>query len=288
MKQFFIASLFLFTSSMISMAQERIELHPGAKMKIGGAQAIQDAPYFEYFRSQSKDRKTAAVLICPGGAYTNLAVNHEGKDVALFFNEHGYDAFVLHYRLNDGQQSGSTYPAQWDDATTALRYIKQHAASWQIDPSKVGILGFSAGGHLASSVATIIDNGDGSADKPSTRPAFAVLVYPVISLNTNFKHAYSAEMLLGKDYSKQMADSLSTNLRISDQTPPTFLVHSTDDKTVPVENSWFFYQGLKQHGISAGLHIFDHGGHGYGMAPKDKVLNAWPKLCIDWLEEQGL
>ncbi|RAI98717.1 acetyl esterase/lipase [Chitinophaga skermanii] len=274
------------------MAQERIILYPGQQLKIGGAEKISDAPHLDYYKSKASNRSTTAVLICPGGAYTKLAVNHEGKDVAKFFNDHGYDAFVLKYRLNDGDQQGSTYPAQWNDATTAIRYIKSHAKDYNIDPAKVGVLGFSAGGHLASSLATIISpaqpNSTDLALQFSSRPAFAVLVYPVISLNTDFKHAYSAEMLLGKNYSVAMADSLSTDKRVSAETPPTMLIHSTDDKAVPVENSIFFYNALRAHNIPASMHIYDHGGHGYGMAPTDKVLNTWPQLCITWLQQLNL
>jgi acetyl esterase/lipase len=151
-------------------------------------------------------------------------------------------------------------------------------------------MGFSAGGHLASTLATMIIPGNPQAKKEterwSTRPAFAVLVYPVIAMNNEYAHKGSATNLLGPDATAAMKDSLSTYLRVSPETPPTMLIHSTDDKTVPVENSLLFYKALVKNKVSATLHVYDHGGHGYGMAPKDAVLNSWPGLCISWLQEQ--
>ncbi|UYQ92889.1 alpha/beta hydrolase [Chitinophaga horti] len=210
--------------------------------------------------------------------------------MAKFFNNEGFDAIVLHYRLNDAEQSGSRYPDQYNDVTTAMRIVKSKASGWKVDPEKIGVIGFSAGGHLASMLTTIHTPANAEAkntsEKFSSRPAFSVLVYPVISLSADFKHAGSARNLLGADPRPGLADSLSTQTRVNAQTPPTMLIHSTDDKTVPVENSLVFYNALKANKIPASLHIFDHGGHGYGMAPKDPVINTWPGVAVLWIREK--
>jgi acetyl esterase/lipase len=262
-----------------------------AKLIIGGRDSIQDAPHLLYYSSGTKTGK-AAVVICPGGAYTMLAKDHEGKDVAAFFNQQGFDAFVLMYRLNDHDQKGSRYPAQYEDVSTAMQIVKSRAVEFGIDPNKTGILGFSAGGHLASMGATMIKEGKPGAKNPwekiSSRPAFAILVYPVISLVDTFAHNYSAQMLLGRNASASLKDSLSTYKRVTKQTPPSFIVFSTDDTGVPPENGIVFYNALKKEGIKTELHIFDHGGHGYGMAPKDPVLSKWPMMAVNWLKMIGI
>ncbi|HEY1166864.1 MAG TPA: alpha/beta hydrolase [Chitinophaga sp.] len=260
-------------------AQEKIYLYPEQKdLHIGGRDKVQEAPFIEHFSASAKNG--AAVLVIPGGGYTFLAEGHEGKDIARFFNSKGYDAIVLHYRVNDDAQQGARYPAQYNDATLAMRMIKSKAADWGLNPDKVGVIGFSAGGHLASCVATMI--------QPGTKPAFAILVYPVISMDTPYKHAGSAMMLLGPQPAQGMVDSLSTQNRVSEQTPPTMLIHSTDDKVVPIENSLQFYNALRAHHVPATLHVYDHGGHGYGLAVKDPVLSSWPELCITWLQGLGI
>jgi len=260
-------------------AQEKIYLYPEQKdLHIGGKDKVQEAPFIEHFSASTKNG--AAVLVIPGGGYTFLAEGHEGKDIAQFFNSKGYDAIVLHYRINDDAQQGARYPAQYNDATLAMRMIKSKAADWGLSPDKIGVIGFSAGGHLASCVATMI--------QPGTKPAFAVLVYPVISMDTPYKHAGSATMLLGPQPAAGMVDSLSTQNRVSEQTPPTMLIHSTDDKVVPIENSLLFYNALRAHHVPATLHVYDHGGHGYGLGVKDPVLNSWPELCITWLQGLGI
>lgn len=274
------------------IAQMKIPLYPtDVKIKIGGRDSIQDAPHLLYYSSGTKTGK-AAVVICPGGAYTMLAKDHEGKDVAAFFNQQGIDAFVLMYRLNDHEQKGSRYPAQYDDVSTAMQIVKSRSGEFGIDPNKTGILGFSAGGHLASMGATMIKEANPGSKNPwekiSSRPAFAILVYPVISLTDTFAHTYSAQMLLGRNASASLKDSLSTHKRVTKQTPPTFIVFSTDDSGVPPENGIVFHNALKKEGIKTALHIFDHGGHGYGMAPKDPVLSAWPMMAVNWLKMLGI
>lgn len=288
MKNGFATALLMITT-MTALAQERIDLYPGQpELKIAGGRKVDDVPHIDHYTA-APDKKTGeAILICPGGGYAHLATGHEGKDIAEFFTAQGYDAIVLHYRLNDGEQKGTRFPGQYNDVTNAMRLVKSKAAAWKLDPEKIGVIGFSAGGHLASTLTTMIipanPNAKNELEKWSSRPAFSVLVYPVISMSEDFRHKGSTVNLLGPNASKEMMDSLSTDKRVTAQTPPTFLVHSTDDKVVPVENSWAFYSALKKNNISASLHIYDHGGHGYGMAPTDPVLNSWPGLCIQWLQ----
>jgi len=274
-------ALLLACSAVTAQAQEKIYLYPQNKsLHIGGREKTTDAPFVEHYSPATKTGK--AILICPGGAYTFLALGHEGRDIAQFFASKGYDAIVLHYRLNADDQQGARYPAQYEDVTAAMRLVKSKAGSWGIQPEKIGVIGFSAGGHLASCLATMQQPG------LDTRPAFAILVYPVISMKAPYKHAGSAAMLLGADTTTALADSLSTNNRVTAETPPTFLVHSTDDNVVPVENALLFYDALRAHGIPATLHIYDHGGHGYGLGKNDPVLSSWPELCVAWLQRMGM
>lgn len=290
MKKVFIFA-FIILSMAHTKAQERSYLYPAEeKHVIGGSKHLADAPYFEHFRPNPDSANGAAILICPGGAYTNLADQHEGKDIALFFNKQGFDAFVLHYRLNDFEQSGSRYPAQYNDVTRAMRMIKSRAKDWKIDPERIGVIGFSAGGHLASCLGTMILPGNQKAkeelEKWSTRPAFMVLVYPVIAISTKYGHKYSTQMLLGPNPDPALLDSLSTEKRVTALTPPTFIVYSNDDPVLP-ENGILFYEALRRENVPAEMHIYGHGGHGYGMAPQDPVLNTWPSFCISWLKRQG-
>lgn len=291
MKSLF-AFILIITMQPSINAQIQIPLYLTSEhLDIGGRDSIRDAPHLLYYSSGTKTGK-AAVVICPGGAYTMLAKDHEGKEVAAFFNRQGFDAFVLMYRLNDHDQLGSRFPAQYDDVSTAMQLVKSRSVDFGIDPEKTGILGFSAGGHLASMGANMIKEANPKAknswEQFSSRPAFAILVYPVISLVDSFAHAYSAQMLLGKDAPASLKDSLSTYKRVTKQSPPTFIVFSTDDKTVPPENGIALYNALKKEGIKTTLHIFDHGGHGYGMAPKDPVLSAWPMMSVHWLKQLGI
>lgn len=279
-------------ASAIPQAQDSIPLYPGRQVNpVGGRDKRAVQPQmFHYPCGITTNRP--AVLICPGGGYTGLAMDHEGHQVARFFNLKGFDAFVLMYRLNDMAQSGSRFPDQHDDVTTAMRIIKSRAATLGIDPSKTGILGFSAGGHLASMGATMPKEAVPDASDPlqrtDSRPAFAILIYPVISMKDSFAHRYSAAMLLGRNPEPGMGDFLSTYNRVTPATPPTFIVFSSDDKSVPPQNGIVFYEALLRNKVKASLHIFDHGGHGYGMAPKDPVLNQWPGMAIGWLSQLGI
>ncbi len=283
--------LFLFLlTSLSTMAQEKIYLYP-ALQKITNDGFDKEPPYIEYFKAKPDSANGSAILICPGGGYSHLADQHEGVDVARFYNQYGFDAFVLHYRLNNGAQQGHKFPDQYQDVTTAMRTIKSRAKEWKLDPERVGVLGFSAGGHLASMNTTMHlaanRKSKNALEQWSTRPAFSILIYPVITLSGRSAHNGSREMLLGKNPDNTLVDSLSTYNRVDAHTPPTFIVFSTDDNVVPPENGILFYQALRQHNIPSSLHIYDHGGHGYGMAPKDPVLNTWPGLSVEWLKRLG-
>jgi len=272
-----------------TQSQERIFLYPPGVGTIKGFDTT--APYIDYYPSKNTSQKKTAVIICPGGSYTHLAWDKEGVIPARIFNENGIDAFVLRYRLNNDKQEGHRYPDQYNDVTTAIRIVRSRGKEWGIDPEKLGVMGFSAGGHLASTAATLLQKGNPESKNPleriDTRPSFAILIYPVITMDTSFGHRYSREMLLGKNPDAALADALSTEKRVSAATPPVLLIHADDDKAVPPMNSIVFYASLKKFMVPSSLFIFDHGGHGFGTAPTDPVLNQWPKLCLQWMQKLG-
>ena len=226
-------------------------------------------------------------MLCPGGAYKMLATDHEGKQVAQWFNNLGVAVFMLEYRLGPKYH----HPVELGDAKRAMRWVRAHAADYNIDPAKVGIMGFSAGGHLASTVATHFDLGNsGSVDvveRQSSRPDFAILIYPVIGPLGNAS-VYSFEQLLGKNPDQKLVEELTNDLHVTPQTPPTFLMHSDNDDAVTPENSVRFFAALKRAGVPAEMHIYPTGGHGYGLAPFDPVLSTYPPRIVDWLRGRGL
>lgn len=239
------------------------------------------APYL------AKSPNGTAVVVCPGGGYGALAMDHEGVQVAKWLNSLGISAFVLKYRLGPKYR----HPTMIDDAQRAIRTVRTRAASLHVQEDRIGIWGFSAGGHLASTAATHCDAGDPSAadpiDRAGSRPDFAILSYPVISLG-EFAHVGSRNNLLGKNPDPKLVEDLSNDRRVTPQTPPTFLFHTTADAAVPVENSVRFYLALRKAGVPAELHIFQNGPHGVGLAPTDATLSAWPVLLANWLRERGL
>jgi acetyl esterase/lipase len=218
----------------------------------------------------------AAVLVCPGGGYGNLAMDHEGRQVAEFFNSFGVTAFVLKYRLGPRYR----HPAPLDDARRAMRIIRSRAAEFGVDPKRVGVMGFSAGGHLASTLSTHYQEGE--------RPDFAVLVYPVISFTTRWTHSGSMRNLLGNTPDPALVWDLSNELKVTAETPPTFLFHTNADRGVPPENSILYYLALRRYGVPAEMHIYQEGNHGVGLAPKDPVLSTWPARLKDWLAVRGI
>jgi acetyl esterase/lipase len=235
----------------------------------------------------AKSPISTAVIVCPGGGYMHLAMDHEGVQIARWLNSLGISAFVLQYRLGPKYH----HPAMINDAHRAIRTVRSRAAALHIQPDRIGIWGFSAGGHLASTAATRFDAGDPSAsdpiDRAGSRPDFAILAYPVISLG-EYAHVGSRDNLLGKNADPKLVEDLSNDLRVTAQTPPTFLFHTTADATVPVENSVRFYLALRKAGVPAEMHIFQNGPHGVGLAPTDATLSAWSGLLANWLRERGL
>ena len=226
-----------------------------------------------------------AVVICPGGGYSILAAGHEGSDIARLLAGWGITALVLKYRLpNDAIMTNKTIgPLQ--DAQRAIQLVREHAKEWKVDPGKVGIMGFSAGGHLASTASThepVIPT-----DKAAVSPDFSILIYPVISLADSLMHKGSRDNLLGKDLSQARVAAYSNELRVTRQTPPAFLVHAGDDKAVPVGNSIAYYQALIRNNIPAEMHIYQAGGHGFGMNNKT-TTDQWTERLKNWLRVNKL
>lgn len=227
------------------------------------------------------------IVICPGGGYEHLAIDWEGTKVAQWLNARGVAAFVLTYRLGPRYH----HPAQLLDAQRAIRYVRTHATEEGIDPNHIGIWGFSAGGHLASTAGTHFDGGNSKAADPieqaSSRPDFMVLAYPVISMQPGITHNGSLHMLLGEQPNPMLENELSNEMQVTPQTPPTFLFSTTNDPVVPVRNSVLFYEALLRAGVPAELHIFEQGHHGSGLGQNNPQLQMWPILLQNWLHLHG-
>lgn len=226
-----------------------------------------------------------AIVVCPGGGYSGLASAHEGAAVAQEFNKIGVTAFLLKYRLpsDDIMKDKSIGPLQ--DAQSAILIVREHAAEWGIDPNKIGIIGFSAGGHLVSTAGTHFDKPVIENKGVSVRPDFMMLIYPVISFGEQ-AHVGSRENLIGKTPSAEQVELYSNEKQITANTPPTFLVHAEDDKTVPVQNSLMFYDALLKNHVKAEMHLFQEGGHGFGLN-NSKNKGKWFDWATAWLDENG-
>jgi acetyl esterase/lipase len=231
---------------------------------------------------------TTAVIVAPGGSYQRLAANHEGRQVANWFNGLGITAFVLRYRLGPKYH----HPIEMQDAQRAVRLVRARAQELGIRADRIGFMGFSAGGHLASTVATHFDGGNPSAadpiDRLSSRPDFAILAYPVISMTADYTHKGSATALLGEHPDRKIALEMSNELHVTHETPPTFLFTTSADTTAPAENSIAFYLALHKAGVPAELHVFEKGAHGQGLALWDPALGEWSALLRNWLLARGL
>jgi acetyl esterase/lipase len=227
------------------------------------------------------------VVVCPGGAYRGLAYDWEGKDIAKWLNANGIAAFVLKYRLPDAFTDSQKHVYALEDAQRAIRIARQHAHEWGILPDRIGVMGFSAGGHLAASLGTCYTvRGPHRAeaiDTISARPDFMILMYPVISMTEPYTHMGSRHSLLGDHPDSALIRQYSPQLQVTDNTPPAFIVHAFDDKAVPVENSIIMFDALRAHNIPVEMHIFPMGGHGFGLGLKPGMPHAWTTLCIDWL-----
>jgi acetyl esterase/lipase len=235
----------------------------------------------------------AAVMICPGGGYAIEASGHEGVDVAKWFNSIGVTAFVLKYRLPDDKLWSNKYEVALQDALQGIKIIRESADKYKVDPNRIGIMGFSAGGHLAATVSTLwhqaktLKGFENLSDAQVCKPNFSILMYPVITSGP-FKHAGSFERLFGKTPSQEQLEHYSAEKQVSAQTPPTLLVHATDDKGVPVENSMLYYDALRKLRIPASMLLYENGGHGFGLAKKLKgSVHSWPESCHQWLVGMG-
>jgi acetyl esterase/lipase len=230
----------------------------------------------------------AAMVICPGGAYTHLSVP-EGRGYALWLNQHGVTCFVLKYRLGT---NGYGSDAMLQDGSRAIRWVRAHAADYKIDSHRVGMMGSSAGGHVTSTIMTHFDSGNPNADDPiereSSRPDIGILCYPVITMG-EFAHKTSKRYLLGTNPSPELVKEFSNELQVTTNTPPCFIWQASDDKTVSVENSLLFAEALRQHRVPFDLHIYAHGKHGQGLGDKPPFAHPlpWAAECLRWLASQN-
>ena len=243
-------------------------------------------PYLVAFPAPADQAVGTAVIICPGGGYVRLSIANEGSLVAQHLNALGVTAFVLHYRMVE-----YGHPAPLRDVLRAIRLIRSRAAEFGVKPDRIGVLGASAGGHLAASAATLFNDPDGKTgaelDAVSGRPDFAVLLYPVITMKDPSVHAGSRKALLGATPALVSIAHLSLELHVTKETPPTFIVQTEDDHTVPVENSLMFFAALHQAGVPAELHIWPHGPHGFGMRTDLGEPSTWPQRCDEWMRANG-
>ncbi|MBJ6369490.1 alpha/beta hydrolase [Snuella sp. CAU 1569] len=252
-------------------------------LRIGNVQTPTLACYFP--PDSINTRK--AIIICPGGSYKILAYNLEGTTIAKWFQERGIAAFVLKYRLPTSSSLVTPHKAPLQDLQKAVRLVRHKAADWQISENDIGVMGFSAGGHLASTLGVhyheemyqprVLE------DSLSARPDFMALLYPVITMNATYAHKGSIHNLLGDSPSQTLLDYYSNEQYVNSQTPPTFLVHATDDRGVPVENTLAFYQRLKEVGVPVEMHLYQEGGHGFGIAANNKLLHTWIDLLYNWI-----
>lgn len=254
--------------------------------KVPGAtgEAEPDRPTVRIHLPPKDKANGAAVVICPGGGYGIIAMDHEGSQVANWFNAQGITALVLRYRL-----SPYRHPIPLNDAQRAIRYARAHAEKLGIAPNRIGVMGFSAGGHLASTAATHFDAGLKDAadpvDRVSCRPDFVILGYPVISLTAEFAHKGSGKNLLGDNPDPKLWEALSNETQVTPETPPAFLFHTAEDTGVPPENSVAFFMALRKAKVPAELHIYQQGPHGVGLAPGDPALFTWKERLFDWLRQ---
>lgn len=240
------------------------------------------------------ERPSPAVVILPGGGYRGHAMDHEGYQFAEWFKSLGISSAICTYRLRGKGNSGAGYghPHPMQDAQRAIQSLRARADELNIDPQRIGVIGFSAGGHLCSTVSTHFLEGDPSSTDPiervSSRPDFSILCYPVIAFDKPYTHKGSQRNLLGESPNATLIESLSNERQVTESTPPTFLFHTSEDKVVPAENSVQYYLSCVHHGVPVELHIFPKGRHGLGLARDQEGASQWPALCIQWLERQGV
>lgn len=266
---------------------EKVLLWPkGAPLALGSSD--KDKPALTIYLPVKDTRTGTAVVVCPGGGYGALAMGHEGSDVAEWLVARGIAAFVLEYRLGPRYR----YPVALTDAQRALRLVRARAKEFGVDPHKVGIWGFSAGGHLASTASTRFDKGKADAEDPfdreSCRPDFSILCYPVIRMDPPHTHTGSRRNLLGDKPDEKLVQSLCNDTQVTKDTPPTFLFHTRADKAVPIQNSELYLAALKKAGVEAELVTYDEGRHGVGLGKKDAAVKDWPVKLETWLKKRKL
>ncbi|HWC76066.1 MAG TPA: alpha/beta hydrolase [Blastocatellia bacterium] len=294
-RAFGIACTLITTFTAASFTTASVQTPPAAPRSIilwpdGAPGAVgkedQDRPTVTVYPPSAK-ATGAGVVVCPGGGYGHLAMDHEGRQVAEWLNSQGIAAFVLKYRLGPRYR----HPAPLRDAQRALRYVRLHSSEFGVATNRIGIWGFSAGGHLASTAGTHFDAGNPSAEDPidriHSRPDFLVLAYPVITLSGASTHRGSRKNLLGDNPDPSLVENLSNEKRVTPETPPTFLFHTDEDSGVPPENSVAFYLALRKAGVPAEMHIYEVGKHGVGLASSDPVLSTWPARLADWLKRRS-
>lgn len=246
-----------------------------------------DNPTLTIFLPPAELATSTAVVICPGGGYGGLATDHEGVQIAAWLNALGIAAFMLRYRL-----APYRHPVPLQDAQRAIRTVRAQATAWGVNPAHIGIWGFSAGGHLASTASTHFDGGQPDAADPieraGCRPDFAILAYPVICMDLPYTHLGSRCNLLGDDLDPALVASVSSERQVTADTPPTFLFHTDADTGVMSENSVLYYLALRKAGVPAELHIYADGPHGIGLKQDDPVLGTWPDRLAAWLGGRGL
>lgn len=265
---------------------------PGAKVAEGYQPSVEPDgswmtkvvnPSLEFYFPKDDRTARSMVVICPGGGYAGIAIKHEGADVARWLNSKGVAAVVLKYRMPSDliMEDRSIGPLQ--DVQEAVRYVRRNAKELNVNPSKIGVMGFSAGGHLAASAATHYADAVYASDSISARPDFSILIYPVISMDSSITHMGSRENLIGQHPSAQQVVRFSNELQVNSKTPPAFIVHSMDDKTVDVDNSIRYAKALNSQGVHCELHLYQKGGHGYGLGRSEGSESFWHEPCEHWL-----
>ncbi|AWW31148.1 alpha/beta hydrolase [Echinicola strongylocentroti] len=295
-KKVFIA-LVLLAAPVLAFAQQKTyPLYPKeapntkklvAKDGIGNGGRITEVaiPQLTVYRPQKNESNGKAILICPGGGYKIIAIQHEGHQIARWYSERGYTAAVLKYRLPEEELLNASWEVPLMDAEEGMRFLRKNASKWGYGEDKIGVLGFSAGGHLASSVS--VHNHPAEGKTPSSKPNFSVLVYPVISMDTAITHQGSRRNLLGEKLETEWETYFSNETQVNTETPPAFLVHSWDDGAVPAENSIRYAKALHQFDTPVELHLFQKGGHGYGSGNFEQHGNAatWLELSDRWISD---